>query len=156
MAEPINRVFTNFLDRMLDETAKSAENMAAFKMTLSEMRVELREIKEHVSREADRTVQDVKENRDTIDDVLSRLDSAEEKRQRIEHYKKMSDFLDKLQSPKTYLTIFVSLVVALASLVTGLVVVINKIEPYLQHSKTVQTPIHSPTPDPSHNPKNTP
>lgn len=138
MSEPINRVFTNFLDRMLDEIAKSAENMAQVKSTLTELRNEVDEIKEHVTDEVSKNQAQIKEVRETLIQIALRLDTDEERRLRSENYKKLTDFLLWARNPKTYISIFVAFVVATASLIGGVVAVVSKIEPYIRPAADVQ------------------
>ena len=145
MSEAVNQVVLSFLDRMIDESAKTTEALTTLRDNIKEQRDQLEkinnhfsngfrsDIKEHITVEAGEVKDSVQETRHLVQQVILRIESEEEKRQRLESYKKMDDFLDMVKNPKTYITVLASVIIALTTLVSGVFFAAIKIEPYISH-----------------------
>jgi len=144
MSDSINQVVLNFLDRMIDENIRSAEILAALKSEIHEQRGEVdkilrqfqngfrTDIKTHVSQHADKQM-------DLLYEIKERLETKEEKKKRLTYYDKIEDFIDKVQSPKTWISLFVAFVVGIATLIGGIATLVYKL-PAVFDTQTIQTP----------------
>jgi len=147
MTEPINQVILNFLDRMIDETVRSAEALSALRSIIAEQRAEQKEsisdvkemldtierqfsnefkseIKDHISRKTEETRSIFDEG---MADLSKHVETAEDKKRRIEHYDRFEKFIQKVESPKFWMTLFVSFVISISTLVGGIATVIYRL-----------------------------
>lgn len=159
MAESINQVILNFLDRMIDESAKSTEALSSLRSVVTEYRSEQKEsssdlrekiedvqhqfsngfkseIKNHVTFEG-------KNTQDVLGELSKRLETEEEKKRRLEHYDRFAKFLDRISSPKFWATLFVSFVVAVATLLTAINTAWSTIKPFFDKKSTAIVQPHS-------------
>lgn len=147
MTEPINQVILNFLDRMIDETVRSAEALSALRSIIAEQRAEQKEsisdvkdmldtierqfsnefkseIKDHISRKTEETRSIFDES---LADFNKHVETEEEKKKRIEHYDRFEKFIQKVESPKFWVTLFVSFVISISTLVGGIATVVYRL-----------------------------
>ena len=143
MSDSINQLILNFLDRIIDENIRTAEAMVALKNAISEQRADINkvhselanglksEIKDKILEEASREREILRELKDLIRAVEGRLETEKDRDARFEYYKKiekqganltrkLDSFTGMVKSPKTWMIIAISLIVALSSLIGGI------------------------------------
>ena len=142
MSDSINQLILNFLDRMIDENTKNAEAMIALKTAVSEQRIDLdkvlaefsngfkSEIKDKILDEASKEREILREIKAMISAVEGKQETEKQREERFRYYKKLNSFIQKFESPKTWIKLGISFIVALSLLTGGVATLVYRI-PYI-------------------------
>ena len=137
----MNQIILNFLDRMIDESIKNAEALSAMKSAITEQRTDIGEIKTEINNIFEK-------ERDILQDIKDRIESTEERQEHKNHCKNVEKFIDQVRSPKTWVALGVSFIVAISAIIGGVATIVyrlpewaNKSNSVVQHQKTDSKPI---------------
>lgn len=144
MSESMNQIILNMLDRMIDENVRTVEVLTTVRQAIIEQRNELGEnhkileviqvaqkdssiqsgifvdeLKDHISVEIDR-INDIIKN-----EIIIRLETIEEKKDRVLHQKRFDSFLRKIHSKKFWVATVAGVIAGISTLVGGAVTLVK-------------------------------
>tara|TARA_B100000614_G_scaffold262909_1_gene300987 strand:- start:478753 stop:479217 length:465 start_codon:yes stop_codon:yes gene_type:complete len=127
----MNQVILNFLDRMIDENVKHADALSQLRSAIAEQRVEVDELTKEIRDNrgsVTNKLNDLHERQnDLLRDILSRLETKDDAKERKEFYKKVDKFIETVKSPKTWIALIVSAIIGLTGLVGGVATIVYRL-----------------------------
>ncbi len=131
MSDSMNQVILNFLDRMIDENVKHADALSQLRSAIAEQRVEVDELTKEIRDNrgsVTNKLNDLHERQnDLLRDILSRLETKDDAKERKEFYKKVDKFIETVKSPKTWIALIVSAIIGLTGLVGGVATIVYRL-----------------------------